>query len=1061
MSSQAEQHGQGCEGVDGVGEIPRERWNVDDFYDADAQAPGKMNTRRAALLARVDEFDARFFGISPREAVRLDPQQRILLEVAWEALEDAGQVPEQLVGSRSGVFVGVMSNDYSMHVMGDPREVDPYTVTGTASCLAANRLSYFFGFTGPSMAVDTACSSSLVAVRLACQSLRSGETELALAGGVNVILAPEGSVWLTKVGLSSPDGRCKVFDASANGFVRGEGAGVVVLKTLSRARADSDSIYAVIRGGAVNQSGRTNGLMAPSRWAQEAVLREAYRDAGVSPADIHYVETHSTGTSFGDPIEASALGAVRAEAATPAAAPCVIGSVKTNIGHLEAASGIAGLIKVALMLKRREIPPNLHFSEPNPHINLEELGLRVPRELGRWPDGATPLRAGVSAFGFGGANAHVVVEEAPAEEGSEETREGACAYFLPISARGPEALRAHAQAHREMLSRADAPRADALRDICYTAGARRAHHDYRLGLTGGTREELVEGLDAFLRGESAPGVSAGRKISSRRVKIVFAFADELGEGSEVARELSEQEPAFAEALARCDAAFRASSGQSVLEELRASSSPVTGEARTLKPRVLFSLQVALASLWRAWGVEPDSVLGVGVGEVAAAHVAGTSSLEESARVVSQVNRLDVRPLPERALEALTKERNLTFLLMGGRAEFGGRVADYFQGRGRQATVLPSLRGAEGGRASMLDSLAALYCAGARVDWGGLYADGGRLVRLPSYPWQRERFWIERRRPAPSGARDEEAAQNNGAASPDWRARVRALKADERQAFTEEFLREEAAKVLGLAPERLDAQTSLNALGIDSLMAMELRNRVEKSAGVVLPVVNLLRGPSVSEVATYLLENLTGEAGAVSAREGDGRAGSSHAEGARGADGHAGPLYPLSHNQRSLWFMQQLAPESPAYNLMMAWCVRSEVDAAAMRRACQKVIDRHASLRTTYTTGDDGAPLQHVHASAPVCFETADVSGMGDAELSALVADRAHRPFDLQRGPLLRFELFTRSAREHVLLLSVHHIVVDFGSVAILMDELFKLYREEAGGAPAVLDPPGASYTDYV
>jgi len=480
------------DGVDAISEIPSDRWDWRDFYDPDPTAPGKMNSRWGGFLEQVGGFDPGFFGIAPREAVRMDPQQRLLLEVAWEGLEDAGLAPDRLADSRTGVFIGISSSDYGQRQFSDTNLSDAYAGTGNALSIAANRLSYFFGLRGPSLAVDTACSSSLVAVHLACQSLQSGESTLALAGGVNLILSPAITINFTKAGFMAPDGRCKAFDAGANGYVRSEGAGVVVLKPLSRALSDGDRIYAVIRGSAINQDGRTNGLTAPSRRAQEDVLRDAYRRAGVSPGRIQYVEAHGTGTILGDPIEAKALGTVLAEERPPSR-PCAVGSVKTNVGHLEAAAGIAGLIKVALSLKHRAIPPSLHFHEPNPHIPFDELPLRVQQKLAPWPDSPDPALAGVSSFGFGGTNAHVVLEEPPATLiPVDEEPKSARVNLLPISARGPGALRDLVRSYRDWLA-ADPPAGGAdPRNVCYSAALRRAHHTHRLAVMGHGPTELVE-----------------------------------------------------------------------------------------------------------------------------------------------------------------------------------------------------------------------------------------------------------------------------------------------------------------------------------------------------------------------------------------------------------------------------------------------------------------------------------------------------------------------------------------------------------------------------------------
>jgi amino acid adenylation domain-containing protein len=512
-----------CDGRDAITEVPADRWNADDYFDDDPQARGKMNTRRGGFLECVDEFDHHFFGISPREAARMDPQQRLLMEVAWEALEDAGQPPKQLAGSEAGLFIGVSNSDYSRMQLNEPDLINPYVGTGSSLSIAANRLSYFFDFHGPSMAIDTACSSSLVAVHLACQSLRSGEADLALAGGVNLILAPEVTINFAKAGTMAPDGRCKAFDAAADGYVRSEGAGVVVLKLLSKALADNDPIYAVIRASAINQDGRTNGLMAPSGTSQQALLRKAYHRAGISPGEVQYVETMGTGTLLGDSIEANALGSLLTEGRAPDR-PCIIGSVKTNLGHLEAASGIASLIKVALALKHRTIPASLHFSEPSPLIHFDEVPLHVQRTLTEWPDTSGRARlAGVSAFGFGGTNAHVVVEEAPAHL-QPEVQPQTAAQLLTISARTAEALRALAKDYQEFFLTESARPTSPLRDICYTANTRRTHHNHRLAVVAHSCEEFAEKIEQFLKGEPFDTKSSNQERAARLDAIGASYA---------------------------------------------------------------------------------------------------------------------------------------------------------------------------------------------------------------------------------------------------------------------------------------------------------------------------------------------------------------------------------------------------------------------------------------------------------------------------------------------------------------------------------------------------------
>jgi len=853
-------------GVDAIREVPADRFDRNAFYDPDPAAPGKMNTRWGGFLEQVDQFDPGFFGISRREALCMDPQQRLLLEVAWEALQDAGQVPERLAGTPAGVFIGIATNDYGRLQWNDLERIDAYAGTGNALSIAANRISYSFDFRGPSLAIDTACSSSLVAVHLACRSLRNGEATLALAGGANLILSPAIAINFTKAGAMAPDGRCKAFDARANGYVRSEGAGIVVLKPLAKALSDRDPIYAVIRGSAVNQDGRSNGLMAPNPLAQEAVLREAYRQAGVAPGIVQYVEAHGTGTLLGDPIEAKALGNVLGVERLPGHR-CALGSVKTNLGHLEAAAGIAGLIKLALALRHREIPPSLHFEHPNPHIPFQDLPLRVQTELAPWPSHSGPAVAGVSSFGFGGTNAHVVLGEAPAATGAARIAARQIGtHLLPLSARSPEALRAFARTYVSFLALPEI--AAALPDICYTAGVRLNHHDHRLAAAGSSSAQLIESLEAFLRGEARPGLSTGRKPSAHRRKLVFVFP---GQGSQwlcMGQGLLAREAVFREVIERCDRAMRAYGDWSLIAELSVTDAAQSrlGEVDVVQP-ALFAVQIALAALWRSWGIEPDAVVGHSLGEVAAAHVAGALSFDDAIRVVchrsrlfkrtvgrgamaavdlsiedarnaltgfedlvsiaasngpastvlsgdpaalaailDQLQRRDVfcrmvkvdfashspqmdplradflealeglQPRPESlpiystvtgkaksgmefdplywarnmrepvlfaaATQRLAEEGHDIFLEISPHPILLSALQQGFHRTGAEATGLPTLRRDEDEGAVLAGSLGALYALGYPVDWNRIYPAGGQCVRLPSYPWQRERCWLE-------------------------------------------------------------------------------------------------------------------------------------------------------------------------------------------------------------------------------------------------------------------------------------------------------------------------------
>ncbi|WP_438004487.1 type I polyketide synthase [Sorangium sp. So ce321] len=876
---------------DAVTEVPAARWPLEAPELGDGGAEQRA-ARWGAFVKDVDLFDARFFGITPREAKSMDPQQRLLLEVTWEALERAGQPPERLAGTRAGVFVGVVMTDYDRVCAAGDAALDMYAITGTGHCFPAGRLSYVLGLQGPSMAVDTACSSSLVAIHLACQSLRAGESSLAVAGGVNLMLAP----WLTQALAASQalsvDGRCKTFDAQANGFVRGEGCGMLVLKRLSDALADGDPVLALIRGSAVNQDGRSTGLTAPSVLAQKALLRQALESAGVSAADLGYIEAHGTGTPLGDPVEMEALsdviGGPREDGST-----CVLGAVKTNIGHLEAAAGVAGVIKAVLALQREAIPANLHFKALNPRISLDKTPFVIPTEPVPWRPGARRRLAGVSSFGMSGTNAHAVLEEAPrppADAAAGDAAAGdeadAPAVVVPLSARSPGALLALARSYRDFL----ADGALSLRDVAYTAAVRRGHHEHRLAAVARSREELRELLDAAAGGGERPGLARGQASAEQRPKVVFVFPGQGSQWLGMGRDLLASEPVFREAIEACDAAIRREAGWSLLDELGADEGRSRlGQIDVVQP-ALFAMEVALAALWRSWGVEPDAVVGHSMGEVAAAHVAGALSLDDAARVICRRSRLlrrlsgrgamavvelpleqaeaaiaghrdrlsvaasnsprstvlagapealeevlaalsgqgvfcrqikvdvashspQVEPLRGELLEALREiapgpprvamrstvtggwcddealdagywARNLREpvlfcqaveeLLEGGRATFVEMsphpvllpaVEEALRHGDHGGAAVPSLRRDQGSRRVLLESLATLYARGYPVPWARLFPARARCVPLPTYPFERERHWIDAGARPPGAPRRPRQARGEAAAHP--------------------------------------------------------------------------------------------------------------------------------------------------------------------------------------------------------------------------------------------------------------------------------------------------------
>lgn len=1056
-----------CNGVEAIREIPADRWDVDAYFDPDPTAPGKMNTRWGGFLERIDEFDNHFFGISDQEAARIDPQQRMLLELAWESLEDAGLPPRSLRGTRTGVFVGISASDYAVLMCVDGRQTDGYAAAGTSLCLAANRISFAFDWHGPSMAIDTACSSSLVAIHLACQNIRHGECDMALAGGANVLLSPAGTVNLTKAGISSPDGKVRSFDAAAAGYVRSEGAGIVVLKPLSAALKNRDRIRAVILASAVNQNGTSNGQTAPSRSAQERVLREAYARAKVSPGQIQFVETQGTATRLGDAIEAMALGTVLGEGRDPGSR-CVIGAVKTNLGHLEAAAGVAGIIKTALALEHRQIPPNLHFNTPNPDIPFDRLPLRVPRALEPWPRGKDPRLAGVSAFGFGGSNAHVVLQEAPEEELSVESDHGPSLLLLPLSARTEKALGDLAVAYRELL-RGNPPR---WRDLCYTAACRRDHHDCRIAILADSCDQAAKLLAELVERQTAgglegvatepwmlpppgsvgaaeprtagPGVAVGRRPYGRDLKVAFVFGHTPSGGPDLVKR-----------------------------------------------------QLDVAAWWRSLGVVPEIVLGWGVGELAAASVAGILSADEAmqlaadpsvAEALDPASRTAALPfvssvdgklhrgndLPNahwrRALEshdgwnaamAVLRDRRMDCCMQIGPGQREIDVSGWTNAEGRGVEVLAtSARGAD---VDALWTLGRLYALGADIRWEHVAPSDGRCVRLPTYPWQRRRLWAVHRdalaharlpnRPgaeglsnqgqAASGKRSE--AGNIEAHQPAVRPRpdlIVPYVAPRNQVESE--IAQAWMSVLRL--DRVGIHDNFFELGGDSLQVAILLNRLRERLGVAIPVREVYETPTIARLAEC-----------IGSRDMAVR------------DGETIPRVPRdglllpSLTQEALWFLDQLERDRPTYTIYSPIRIRGPLDVALAERALNEIARRHEVLRTTFPE-IDGRPVARIAPPEFRPLPVVDLSHLPEAErreaLHRGISEEMDRPVDLQRGPLIRITLFRLGNEDHVAVLSTHHIIYDGWSMAVLLRELTALYGAYLTGQPSPLSELPIQYADF-
>ncbi|WP_255310483.1 type I polyketide synthase, partial [Streptomyces sp. DI166] len=996
------------EGRDAITTTPPERWDADAHFDPDITAKGKINTRRGGYLDHVDRFDPAFFGISPREATAMDPQQRLMLELGWESLENAGIVPATLADRATGVFIGAIWDDYAalLHRRG-AGAIGAHSVTGLHRSIIANRLSYTLRLSGPSMTVDTGQSSSLVAVHLACESLRSGESDIALAGGVNLNLVPESTIGAAKFGALSPDGRCYTFDARANGYVRGEGAALVVLKPLSRALADGDHIHCVIVSSATGNDGGGEGLTVPTPEGQHRVLTQAYRRAGIDPARLQYVELHGTGTRRGDPVEATALGTAAGTAARAAGRRVTVGSVKTNIGHLEGAAGIAGLLKTVLALRHRELPASLNFEHPHPDIPLDDLGLRVNTALSDWPRPDEQLLAGVSSFGMGGTNCHVVLAEAPDGDREEPPAEAnGTVPGWPLSARTGTALRAQARRLRDHVDTHPEPNAA---DIGHSLATTRTAFAHRAVVVAMERDRAVTALAALAAGRSSADVVTGT-VTEGKTAVLFS-----GQGSQrlgMGRELYTTRPAFARALDDACAYLDPEVRELLLTAEPTPANTARLNRTALTQSALFAIEVALYRLAESLGLTADHLLGHSVGEIAAAHVSGVLSLPDACALVTARGRL-MQAQPDGgamvALEATEAEvaaelgdldgritvaavNGPRSCVVSGDADAVTAYAATWAGRGRKTHALrvshafhsahmdgmlqefreaargltfhppaipivsnltgrpapaedlcdpdywvrhvrQAVRFADGvewlldeGATTFLElgpdgALAALAreCLAARPDdtrpadvtfltalrrdrgeeqtlrhaIAGLYVRGavpavavapcGRRVELPTYAFQRKRYWLEDGEGADgaaAGAADGAAVRDGGGAEEgpvgegggaaaedgtagDWRERLSGLgsTAEQSRAVLEQ-VREEIGIVLGHAADDLDAidvTWTFKDLGFDSLSSVELRDRLSAATGLRLPSGLLFDYPTPAALADHLRAELLGDA----------------------------------------------------------------------------------------------------------------------------------------------------------------------------------------------------------
>lgn len=940
------------------------------FHSIDGKRPPPDGSGdgAAALLAQVDGFDADFFGIGGPEASHLDPQQRLVLESAWEAIEDAGLPSRTLTEHATGVFVGLYGNDFLTLQIANPDEINAYSAPGGAHSVVANRLSHLLDLRGPSLAVDTACSSALVATHLAVRALRAGDCDYAFVGGVNAILSPLSTMITEKVLPISPTGRCRTFDASADGIVRAEACGMLLLQRLSDAQADGRRIRGVIRGSAVNHGGRSNGLTAPNPRGQVELMQRALRDAAADPGDVTYIEMHGTGTPLGDPIEAEAIREVYGGGG----APCALGSVKTNLGHAEGAAGIVGLVKTMLVLEHGQIPPLLHLERLNPEISLDGTNLSVPTELTPLPERPGPRLAAVSSFGFSGANAHVVLEEPPAVEDAEPSSAEPPKLLLPLSARSEPALRELAHGYAELLAGRDAA---AAAEVCAAAAIGRTHHPYRLCPSADDADELRRQLEVSASGQVRPVVPAERPVA-------FVFSGQGSQWAEMGRELLEREPVVRAEVEQCDHAIKALAGWSVIEQLTLPESKARLHETEVAQLAIAALQLGLAGLWRSWGVEPYAVVGHSMGEIVAACAAGALERSQALELLMRRSRIAERGAHGGAMAsvALTREEAEPLVAeVGGRVSVGAvngprstvvsgeaaavdRVVAAAAERGvaarrlrveygfhsplldgaaeELAAAVPHIQGHDcdiaiystvtGGRVdpdqldaahwgrnlrepvlfgaavkaaaeddatvwieigphpvllrdcgetleelsvpyvsagslrrhepvatSLYRSVADLYRAGLEIRWDALMPTPRRHVALPSYPWQRRRHWLDAPGGIPAGAgaapapvaREEPPpgdgadTAGNGHAEPDAEALTL-------------YVRERIAGALQTDDvESVPGDAELEALALDSLTIVELKNQVERELGIRVPLAALLDARTPSDLGSAVADAL--------------------------------------------------------------------------------------------------------------------------------------------------------------------------------------------------------------
>jgi len=1018
-------------GRDPISEVPQRRWDVDAYFNADPSVPGKTYTRHGGFLEQVDQFDPDFFGISPREATAMDPQQRLLLEVSWEALERAGYAPQQLRGSRTGVYVAIGTSDYTNLQAKVPEGIDAYTGTGSGFCFAAGRLSYFLGLQGPNMALDAACSSSLMAIHLGCQSLRSGECDLVLVGGVNLLLSPASNIVFSATRMMAADGHCKTFDAAADGYVRSEGCAVVVLKRLKKAQADGDNILAVIKGTACNHGGASGGLTIPNGAAQQTVVRAALAQANVTPSAIQYVEAQGTGTPLGDAIEVRALSQVFKEGRSQLN-PLYIASVKTNIGHTETASGMASLLKVVLSMQHQKLPPHLHLQTLNPEIDLDDIPAKIPTELTPWPEHSGPQLAGINSFGMSGTNAHAVLEAAPTSTLQSAKRSS---YLLPLSAKTPAALLELVQRYVQFLQAH--PDTD-LGHLCFTAGVGRSHFPYRCAFVTDSIPQLQQTLadyrEADERSDSVQGIP----------DLIFFFPSEQEQILTWGQKLYETYPAFRAVVAQAN---------QILSELQVDLIDFGPTTDLDIPN--FVLPYALAELWQSWGIQPSGLMGSGsaTSVIAACH-AGYFSLEQALYWLVKGTPIDTLQAPTSILYDDATDKPIDTATVFNWLRSGDQQTICPPQGSEQVLIMGNLPESwetsdhwtiAAASSTMAQSLGQLYRQGFTVDWIGFYR-GCKYQRmpLPTYPFQQQRYWSEQ---ATLGA---SVGTNRVPSVPVPETEISreilvSLSPEQRQTVLEHDLIRRFARAIGVAPHKITATTPLSSVATDSIMAIEIKFDLEKQLGYTVPLVQFLINSTLADLATEILANLDGVAETLPNLE------------LEPTQRHQ--PFPLNDIQTAYWIGRSGAFEMGNVAAhVYAEFEGQGLDCHRLQQAFQKVIDRHPVLQTVILPDGQQQVLADLLPYEMTILDGGALSGDAkDQQLEQLRDRLSHQILDPQTWPLFEVCLARLDEQTVHVFLSIDNLLVDGASLGIICREWGHFYSALDNDLPTL----ELSFRDYV